>query len=113
MAARLHDLSGIVVPGRETRYTYLAVMEVRGRETVFIGVDKVDLQCQDPQAAVVGSIVYGHDIVGGEAAFVPSRPNPDDCNGERISFVLLVLCLADLILQMCCVSAECACRRHA
>lgn len=51
-------------------------------ETVFVGVDKIDLQCQDSDSAVSGSITYGAGISAGEAFFVPSHTTPSDCDGE-------------------------------
>lgn len=68
--------------GRKTRYTYLAVMEWQEDEPVFVGVDKVDLQCPDVEGANAGSLLYGPNLVGGEAFFVPSHQEPADCDGE-------------------------------
>lgn len=68
--------------GRRTRYAYLARMQWEEDETVFVGVDKIDLQCQDSDSAVSGSITYGAGISAGEAFFVPSHTTPSDCDGE-------------------------------
>ncbi|DBA75024.1 hypothetical protein WJX77_000411 [Trebouxia sp. C0004] len=68
--------------GRCTRYTYLAVMEWQGEEPVFVGVHKVDMQCESEEAANAGIILYGSNVVGGEAFFVPSHQDPADCDGE-------------------------------
>ena len=68
--------------GRKTRYAYLAVMEWEEDETVFVGVDKIDLESDDKSRAVVGSVVYGPCVTGGEAFFVPSHADPADCNGR-------------------------------
>ena len=57
-------------------------MEWQEDEPVFVGVDKVDLQCPDVEGANAGSLLYGPNLVGGEAFFVPSHQEPADCDGE-------------------------------
>ena len=56
-------------------------MEWDGQETVFVGLDKIDLQAPEGQAAEAGSVTYGPGIVAGEAFFVPSHADPAACNG--------------------------------
>ncbi len=81
----------MVVTGRKTRYAYLAIMEWQEAEPVFVGVDKVDLECQNQEAAVAGSIIYGPNVVGGEAFFVPSCSNTADCDGEWLLHAVLCM----------------------
>lgn len=87
----------VIFIGRKTRYAYLAIMEWEEDETVFVGVDKVDLESDDKSRSVVGSVVYGPSITGGEAFFVPSHADPAECDGRlhHPCFLLLgLLCLA-------------------
>lgn len=71
-------------------------MEWEEDETVFVGVDKIDLESDDTSRAVVGSVVYGPSITGGEAFFVPSHADPAECDGELhpCSVLLGLLCIA-------------------
>jgi len=57
-------------------------MEWQGEEPVFVGVHKVDMQCENKEAANAGIILYGSNVVGGEAFFVPSHQDPADCDGK-------------------------------
>ena len=59
-------------------------MEWGKEETVFVGIDKIDLQSQDKDRAVAGSILYGPSITGGEAFFVPRHSDPTLCDGELL-----------------------------
>lgn len=71
-----------MLAGRKTRYTYIAIMQWNEDETVFTGVEKIDLQSQDKGESSSGSIVYGPSVTGGEAFFVPSHADPAQCDGE-------------------------------
>lgn len=56
-------------------------MEWNGKEPVFVGLAKVDLQELDKASSMVKSLKYGENIAAGEAFFVPSHANPADCIG--------------------------------
>lgn len=56
-------------------------MEWDEAETVWVGVDKIDLEA-DKGSADVRSVVYGPSVTGGEAFFVPSHTDPAKCNGK-------------------------------
>ncbi|CAM9591248.1 unnamed protein product, partial [Scytosiphon promiscuus] len=64
--------------GRKTRFGYCSAVGegVRG----FTSEMKVDLQAPTPETALVGRIVYGDGLVGGECIFIPSQ-QPGDAGG--------------------------------
>ncbi len=67
-------------------------MEWQGEEPVFVGVHKVDMQCEDEEAANAGIILYGSNAVGGEAFFVPRHQHLVECDGEH-HIKLYIMCL--------------------
>lgn len=57
-------------------------MEWDGEEPVFVGISKIDLSAEENCTAVVKSLSYGKEVVGGEAFFVPSQANQTGTEGQ-------------------------------